>query len=166
MSLRLDYTRIADQEPLLAMSALSGYLHASDLEPGLLALVQLRASQLNGCAYCVDMHTKDLQALGERPERLYLLAVWQEADVYTEAERAVLAWTEALTQLHAGIHLDAVYSAMSEHYDDANILRITFAIIAINSWNRLSVATGRSAGNYKPGDHDAMLQLALQKLRR
>lgn len=164
MNVRLDYFKHADPEPLTALSALSGYLNQSDLDQQLLQLVQLRASQLNGCAYCVEMHTLDLQALQAKPERLYLLPVWQEADVYTPAERAALAWTEALTQLHTDRTLDSHYQVLSEHYSTKAILQLTFGIIAINGWNRLSLAFGRNTGTYQPGDLDPFLTQALAKL--
>jgi len=165
MTVRLDYLKHADPEPLTALSGLTGYLHHSDLDPQLMQLVQLRASQLNGCAYCVEMHTLDLEALHEQPERLYLLPVWRESGVYTEAERAALAWTEALTQLPAGQELDAHYQALVQHYPPQTILQLTFAIVAVNGWNRLSVAFGRDTGTYQPGDLDDYLTQALAKLR-
>lgn len=165
MTIRLNYLKHADPEPLTAMSALSGYLHQSDLDKRLLGLIQLRASQLNGCAYCVEMHTLDLEALNEQPARLYLLPVWREADVYTEAERAALAWTEALTQLHAGRALDAHYQTLLQHYPPRTILQLTFAIIAINGWNRMSVAFGRHVGVYQPGDLDEFFAQAVAKVR-
>lgn len=165
MTIRLDYIKHADPEPLTALAALSGYLHQSDLDPTLLQLVQLRASQLNGCAYCVEMHTLDLKALNEQPQRLYLLPVWREVDVYTEAERAALAWAEAVTQLPAGQELENHYQALTQHYSPQTILQITFALVAINSWNRLSVAFGRDTGVYQPGDLDDFLTQALSKVR-
>ncbi|TGG91704.1 carboxymuconolactone decarboxylase family protein [Natronospirillum operosum] len=165
MTVRLDYLKHAAPEPLTALSGLSGYVHHSGLDPQLMQLVQLRASQLNGCAYCVEMHTLDLEALEEKPARLYLLPVWREADVYTEAERAALAWAEALTQLHVGQDLDADYQALTQHYSPQTILQLTFAIVAINGWNRLSVAFGRDTGTYQPGDLDGFLAQALARLR-
>lgn len=164
MNIRLDYTKQADPAPLQAMSALSGYLHASGLDPALMQLIELRASQMNGCAYCVDMHTKELRAMGEEPLRIDLLPVWQETDVYTDAERAVLAWTEALTKLGAGRDLETAYTALARHYPAQDITRITFTIIAINGWNRLNVAFGMPAGTYQPGQHEERLRGALLKL--
>lgn len=166
MTQRLDYVRHADPEPLQALSALSGYLHHSDLDPVLLQLLQLRASQLNGCAFCVDMHSLDLKALGEDGARLHLVPAWHESDVFTPAERAALAWTEALTRLQPGQDLGPLYQAMEAHFDNAAILRLTFAIVAINGWNRLSVAFGKRTGQYRPGDLDATLTRALNTLRR
>ena len=165
MTNRLDYLKHADPEPLTAMSALSGYLHQSDLDKRLLGLIQLRASQINGCAYCVEIHTLDLEALNEQPARLHLLPVWREAGVYTEAERAALAWTEALTQLHAGRVMEDHYQTLLQHYPPRTILQITFAIVAINGWNRLSVAFGRDVGAYQPGDLDEFFEQAVAKVR-
>ncbi len=164
MSIRLDYTKQADPIPLQAMSALSGYLHTCGLDPALMQLIELRASQMNGCAYCVDMHTQELRALGEEPLRIDLLPVWREADVYSEAERAALAWTEALTKPGAGQALEAAFTALARHFPEKDIFRITFTIIAINGWNRLNVAYGMPAGTYRPGQHEQRLLSALRKL--
>lgn len=164
MRIRLDYTKEADPTPLQAMSALNGYLHASGLDPALMQLIELRASQMNGCAYCVDMHTQELRALDEETLRIDLLPVWREAHVYSDAERAALAWTEALTDLGAGGDLEAAYAELARHYPKKDITRITFTVIAINGWNRLNVAFGMPAGNYRPGQHEERLLGALRKL--
>lgn len=165
MTIRLDYLKHADPEPLTALSGLSGYLHESELDPALLLLIELRASQLNGCAYCVDMHTKDFEALGEERARGYLLSTWREANVYTKAERAALAWTEVLTKLHAAGDLQREYEELAKHFSAKQMVRITLAVVAINSWNRLSVAFGRDVGAYKPGDLTPIFSKSLQKLR-
>lgn len=165
MSIRLDYMKHADPEPLQALSGLSGYLHDSPLDSALLSMIELRASQLNGCAYCVDMHTKDLQALGEDNPRVYLLPAWREANVYTEAERAAFAWTEAITRLHVCGNLHSLYEELSRHFEPQQVVRITFAIVAINSWNRLSVAFGGEVGSYTPGDLNSIFKASLKKLR-
>lgn len=167
MTQRLDYFKQPSaREPLLALSALTASLHDSTLEPVLMQLIQLRASQLNGCAFCVDMHTKDLAAAGEEGPRVYLLPTWREANVYSSAERAALAWTEALTHLDSGADLDALYAELAAHFAEADILHITFTIVVINSWNRLSVGFGKEPGAYRPGDLDDSLKRALQVLRR
>lgn len=165
MTQRLDYFRASAPEPLKALSALSGYLRESGLDPALRELLELRASQLNGCAFCIDMHTKDLKALGESEARLYLLSAWREANVYTAAERAALAWTEALTRLDSGQDLQALYDALARHYSEPRILEITFAVVVINSWNRLSVGFGREPGDYQPGDLERAQKQALAALR-
>lgn len=167
MTQRLDYFKQPSaREPLLALSALTAYLHESNLDPVLMGLIQLRASQLNGCAFCVDMHTKDLAAAGEDGPRVYLLPTWREANVYSAAERAALAWTEALTRMASGADLDVLYAELSEHFSETEILNITFTIVTINSWNRLSVGFGKEPGAYRPGDLDDSLKRALQVLRR
>lgn len=165
MTIRLDYLKHADPEPLMALSGLSGYLHASDLDPVLLLMIELRASQINGCAYCVDMHTKELKALGEDSARMYLLSTWRESNVYTSAERAALAWTEVITQLYAGRDLQSEYVELAKHFSSKQIVCITLAVVAINSWNRLSVAFGREVGSYTPGDLEPIFSKALAKLR-
>lgn len=167
MTQRLDYFKQPSaQEPLLALSALTACLHDSDLDTVLRGLIQLRASQLNGCAFCVDMHTKDLAAAGEEGPRVYLLTTWREANVYSAAERAALAWTEALTRLDAGENLETLYAELASHFSETDLLGITFTIITINSWNRLSVGFGKEPGAYRAGDLDAHLKQALQILRR
>ncbi len=163
MPLRLDYYQHADALPLQALTAISGYLHASDLDPQLLSLIELRASQLNGCAYCIDMHSKDLLALETPLPRVLLLPAWRETSVYSPAERAALAWTEALTRLADGETLDRCYGELAAHFSPRALTRLTFAIITINSWNRLSVAFGREPGDYRPGDLAGAMKRALER---
>jgi len=163
MTLRLDYPKHADPLPLQALTAISGYLHESDPDPQLLSLMELRASQLNGCAYCIDMHGKDLLALETPLPRILLLPAWREANVYSPAERAALAWTEAVTQLPDGEILDRCYGELTEHFSPRAITRLTFALVAINSWNRLNVAFGREPGRYRPGDLDGAMKHALER---
>lgn len=161
--MRLDYLRHADALPLQALTAISAHLHHSTLDQELLALIQLRASQLNGCAYCIDMHSKDLQALGAEPARIHLLPAWREAGVYSPAKQAVLAWTEAVTLISHEQDLQARFKSLAEHFNETEITRLTFAIIAINSWNRLSVAFGRQPDSYQPGDLEPFMQQALKR---
>ena len=163
MTIRLDYFKHADPLPLQALTAISGYLHETDLDPQLLSLMELRASQLNGCAYCIDMHSKDLLALDTPLPRLYQLPAWREAIVYSPAERAALAWTEAVTQLPNGETLEGCYGELTEHFSPRAITRLTFAVVVINSWNRLSVAFGREPGQYQPGDLDKPMGRALER---
>jgi AhpD family alkylhydroperoxidase len=133
-----------------AMDALDRYLVESTVERRLLYLVQLRASQLNGCAYCIDMHWKDLRALDETEQRLYSLDVWRECPWYTERERAALAWTEAVTLVATGHVSDAVYDQVRPHFNDAELADLTLAVATINAWNRLSIAARLTPGAYKP----------------
>ena len=149
MKLRLNYGKVA---PGIyeAMGALDGYLQQCDVEKALLMLVQLRASQINGCAYCLDMHWKDLRAIGEREQRLYSLDAWRECPYYTDRERAALQWTEAVTQVADGHVPDAVYEAVRPHFSDKELADLTFAVATINAWNRLSIAARITPGTYQP----------------
>jgi len=123
-----------------AMDALDQYLSKCGLEESLLHLVRLRASQINGCAYCLDMHWKDLRALNETEQRLYSLDAWRECSYYTDRERAALAWTEAVTLITNGHVPDALYSEMSPHFNNKELSDLTLAIATINAWNRLSIS--------------------------
>ena len=149
MKPRLDYAKVAPGV-YDAMDALDQYLQACGLEPGLLNLVRLRASQISGCAYCVDMHWKDLRVIGEGEQRLYGLAAWRESPYYTERERAALEWTEAVT-LVADSHVpDAVYETVRGHFGAKELCDLTLALAAINAWNRLSIAARLVPWNYRP----------------
>lgn len=132
-----------------AMDALDQYLGACGLEDGLLHLVRLRASQMNGCAYCLDMHWKDLRALGETEQRLYSLDAWRECPYYNERERAALAWTEAVTRIVDGHVSDAIYETVRAQFDEKELSDLTLAVAAINAWNRLSIAARLVPGAYK-----------------
>src|SRR5215469_18542012 len=121
---------------LQAMLDLSNHLRNSGLEESLLNLICLRASQINGCAYCIDMHWKDLKAAGEPDQKLYGLDAWEESPYYTDRERAALAWTEAVTNLHDGHVPDAVYEKVRKLFNEKELADLTFAIVAINGWNR------------------------------
>jgi AhpD family alkylhydroperoxidase len=132
-----------------ALLHLSEYIAHSGLEETLVELVCLRASQINGCAFCIDMHWKDLRALGQSEETLYMLDAWREAPGYTERERAALAWTEAVTRLTNGQVPDEVYAAARIQFSDAELSNLTLAIAAINSWNRMNIAFRTPAGHYQ-----------------
>ena len=149
MTLRLNYGKVA---PGIyeAMGALDGYLQQCDVEKGLIMLVQLRASQINGCAYCLDMHWKDLCATGEREQRLYSLDAWRECPYYTDRERAALQWTEAVTQVAKEQVSDAIYEAVRPHFSDKELADLTLAVATINAWNRLSIAARLTPGTYLP----------------
>ena len=133
-----------------AMDALDQYLAASSIERRLLYLVQLRASQLNGCAYCIDMHWKDLRVLDETEQRMYSLDAWREAPYYTERERAALAWTEAVTVVADGHVPGAVYDEARAHLSETELADLTLAVASINAWNRLSIAARLTPGAYTP----------------
>jgi AhpD family alkylhydroperoxidase len=132
------------------MLALETYLSGSGLPAELLDLIRLRASQINGCAYCIDMHSKDLRAHGETEQRLYLLDAWRESPFYTDRERAALAWTEAVTRVTDGHVPDEVYSQVRVQFSPDEIANLTLAIVAINSWNRLNIAFRTPPGSYQP----------------
>jgi AhpD family alkylhydroperoxidase len=145
----MDY-RIASPEGAQAVGALHAFVHHCGLESALLELVKLRASQINGCAHCIDMHTKELRADGESEQRLYLLDAWREAPIYSERERAALAWTEAVT-LIADSHVpDEAYHAVRAQFSEPELANLTLAIVAINGANRLNVAFRTVAGSYQP----------------
>lgn len=134
-----------------AMLGLGRYLHECGLEQSLLTLVDLRASQINGCAYCIDMHWKDLRASGESEQRLYSLDAWRESPFYSERERAALEWTEALTLITNGHVPDEVYEKVRPHFNDKELSDLTLAIVSINGWNRLNISARTVPGDYRPG---------------
>jgi AhpD family alkylhydroperoxidase len=135
------------------MYSLQNYVNESGLEVSLLELVKTRASQINHCAYCIDMHTKDARANGESEQRLYGLSAWQETPYYTERERAALAWTEALTLIADNPVSDALYEQARQHFSEAELMNLTLAIIAINGWNRLAISFRAEVGTYQPKLH-------------
>ncbi len=133
-----------------AMLGLENYVEECGLDPNLLDLVRLCASQINGCAYCLDRHSKDLRARGESEQRLYLLDAWREAPFYTERERAALAWTEAVTLITNGHVPDEVYAQARQHFSEKELADLTLALVAINGWNRLSISFRTAADAYQP----------------
>ncbi len=133
-----------------AMLGLQKYVSQSSLGAPLLNLIALRASQINGCAYCVDMHWKDLRADGETEQRLYGLDAWEESPYYTERERAALAWTEAVTNIADGHAPDAVFERVRRSFNDKELADLTLAVVAINGWNRLNIALRTVPGTYQP----------------
>lgn len=143
------------QSAMRAMYGLGMYLAKSTVEQPLLNLIYFRVSQINGCAYCLDMHSKDLRAKGETEQRLYMLNAWREAPMYTERERAALAWAEALTQIKGGQVADAIYEEVKQQFSEAEIVDLTLAVITINGYNRINIAFRPPAGTYKVGEHSA-----------
>jgi len=131
--------REAAPELIQAMLELEEKVRNSGLEPTLIKLVKTRASQMNGCAYCLHMHTRDARRAGEREERLYLLSAWRESPLYTQRERAALAWTEALTLLAQTNAPDDVYAELANHFSASEQVKLTMLIVAINGWNRIAV---------------------------
>lgn len=149
MKARLNYGKAAPGV-YTAMDALDQYVQDCGLERPLILLVQLRASQINGCAYCIDMHWKDLRAIGETEQRLYSLDAWRECPYYSERERAALAWTEAVTLISAGHAADEVYESVHRHFSEKELSDMTLVIAAINAWNRLSISARLVPGGYQP----------------
>jgi AhpD family alkylhydroperoxidase len=154
MSQRLNYIE-AFPEAFKAMVGLEQAIHSSGLEPKLLHMLKLRVSQINGCAYCVDMHWKDAKAAGETEQRLYGLSAWREAPYYTDAERAALSWAESLTLIPvwhnsgAIAAADPIYAEVRKHFDDRHLAALSWAIAAINAWNRIAISARTPAGTYK-----------------
>jgi AhpD family alkylhydroperoxidase len=150
MKARIDY-RTADPKAIPLLLAVERHISASRLEPKLLHLIKMRASQINGCAYCLDMHSKDARAEGETEQRLYSLDAWEEAPYYSDRERAALEYTEAVTLLNNGHVCDSVYEKVRARFSESEIATLTLAIAMINTWNRLNVAFRTEAGGYRPG---------------
>lgn len=146
---RIDFRRIAP-EAVRAQLGLEAYVHESGLEPSLIALVKLRASMINGCAYCVDMHTKDARLAGESEQRLYAVPVWRETPFFTPRERAALAWTDAVTEVSKTHVPDSVFDEVREHFTDLEITNLTVAVVTINGWNRLAISMRTPVGSYVP----------------
>jgi AhpD family alkylhydroperoxidase len=148
MEPRLDYMK-ASPKAYKAMIQMEGVVRRSGIDPKLLELIKIRASQLNGCAYCIDMHTKDARHKGETEQRIYALDAWRETPFFTEEERAALAWTEALTNIQQGHAPDAVYRELSAHFNETEQVSLTFAITTINAWNRIAIGFRLVPGSYQ-----------------
>jgi AhpD family alkylhydroperoxidase len=149
MEPRLNFAKVAPGA-YKAMAALEVYVRHSNLETSLLELVRMRTSQINGCAYCLDMHSKDARAAGETEQRLYALDAWRETPFFTERERAALAWTEAITLISSGHAPDDVYEETRKQFTEEELVNLTIAIVAINGWNRLSIGFRAVPGSYQP----------------
>jgi AhpD family alkylhydroperoxidase len=151
MEQRLDYAKVAP-DGVGVLRELESYLNKARLEPDLMELVKLRASQINGCAYCIDMHTKDARSRGESEQRLYGVTAWREMPFYSERERAALAWTESVTRISEDQVPEEIYQQVKQHFTEEELVDLTLAVIAINSWNRLAISFRTPAGSYQP-DH-------------
>ncbi len=150
MKSRIDVSRVSPQS-IRALIALGAQVETSGLEPSLLRLVEMRASQINGCAFCLDMHSKDARAAGEKEQRLYVLDAWRETSLYSDRERAALAWTEAVTRV-ADTHVpDDVYEEVTRHFNEQELVALTLGVVAINGFNRMNVAFRVEGGSYQPG---------------
>jgi AhpD family alkylhydroperoxidase len=150
MTSRVDGFKYMTSDAGQAMLSLGKAVDASGLERSLLDLVKVRASQVNGCAYCLDMHTKDARAIGEAEQRLYALNAWRETPFFSDRERAALEWAEAITRV-ADTHVpDDVYNRVRHHFDEGQLVALTFAAVAINAFNRLAIAFRVPVGTYQP----------------
>src|SRR4051812_9213334 len=136
-----------------AMAGLEAYLRTCGLDHKLIHMIKLRASQINGCAYCIDMHWKDARAAGESEQRLYGLDAWREAPYYNDRERAAFEWTEALTNITASHVPDTLYESVRGHFSEKELTDLTWAIAAINAWNRVAISFRSEAGSYRPPTH-------------
>ncbi len=161
MQQRLSYSKVAP-EGIEGLHQLEKYVKNCGLEADMIELVKLRASQINGCAYCIDMHTKDARTHGESEQRLYGISAWHEAPFYSERERAALAWTEAVTLVGETRVPDEVYNEARKHFSEKELVDLTLAIIAINSWNRLAISFRTPPGSYQP-DHPTSKRNSLVK---
>ena len=149
MEARLNLTKVAPKGAYQAMAALQQYVDTCGLERPLLELVKIRASQINGCAYCIDMHTKDARALGESEQRIYMLSAWRESPFYTDRERAALEWAEAVTLISEGHVPDDVYARASKQFSPEELVNLSVAVATINSWNRLAIPFRAVPGEYQ-----------------
>lgn len=161
MTQRIDWKTVAP-EGYAAQRELEIYVRRSGLEHSLLELVKTRASQINGCAYCLDLHTKDARTHGESEQRLYVLTAWRETTLYSDRERAALAWTEAVTRIAEDGTSDALYAEMHRHFSEKELVDLTLAIVAINGWNRLAIAFRTPVGGYQPAARAAAANLKPQ----
>jgi AhpD family alkylhydroperoxidase len=152
MKSRIEYAQVAPGA-VEAMRALEKYVHTCGIDPKLLELIKIRASQINGCAYCLDMHTKDARTQGETEQRIYALNAWRETPFFTEKERAALAWTESVTQVSMSQVPNEVYEIVRQYFDEKEIVNITTAIVAINGWNRFAVSFRSVPGAYQSAKH-------------
>ncbi|HKE93410.1 MAG TPA: carboxymuconolactone decarboxylase family protein [Povalibacter sp.] len=151
MTPRITFDPVKMQDILRAMQGLNAPLRKSTLEPALLQLLRVRVSLINGCGFCLDMHTKDARLAGETEQRLHLLGAWHEATVYSRRERAALAWADAVTRLEHQDVADEVYEQARQEFGEEEILALTLAIVEINGWNRFSISMRYPAGGYQPG---------------
>jgi AhpD family alkylhydroperoxidase len=151
MTKRIDFSRVG-HGAYRAMFAMEQHVRQSGLEPALLELVRLRASYINGCAYCVDMHSKDARAAAETEQRIYSVPVWRETPFYTPRERAALEWTEAVTNISRDGVPDDVYASVRTQFEEEQLVELTMAVIAINGWNRLAISFRSEPGSYSVPD--------------
>jgi AhpD family alkylhydroperoxidase len=149
MEARIDLTQSVPKDALQALYGLEQYIRKSGLEANLLELVRMRASQINGCAYCLDMHSKDARAEGETEQRLYGLSAWRETPYYSDRERVALEWTESVTLVSRDQVPDELYERARRHFSEAELVNLTLAVVTINAWNRLAISFRAVPGSYQ-----------------
>ncbi len=159
MKARLDYAKV-NPAASRAMYGLEHYIQTCGLEKPLIELVKMRASQINGCAYCLDMHSKDARAAGESEQRLYALNAWRETPFFSERERAALEWTEAVTLVSSNDLPDELYERVRKHFSEEEMVNLTLAVVTINGWNRLAIAFRAVPGTYQPQARPQAVQSA------
>ena len=150
MEPRIDYHKLAGSGAAKAMYHLGNFVENCGLEHNLLELVKMRASQINGCAYCLDMHSKDARAAGETEQRLYTLSAWRETPFFSDRERAALEWTEELTLISQNDVSDELYERVRKHFSEEELLNLSVAVVVINGWNRLAIPFRAVPGTYQP----------------
>lgn len=151
MTPRIDILKSAPQGALQAMLGLETYVRRSGIDHAILHLVKIRASQINRCAYCIDMHTKDARLAGETEQRIYALNAWRETPFFSDRERAALEWTEALTLISQNEVSDELYESVRQHFSEAELVNLSLAVVVINGWNRLAIPFRSVPGSYQPG---------------
>ena len=149
MESRLQYNLIAP-DALHGLSEIEKYLRHSSIEPALHELIKMRVSQINGCAFCIDMHSQDARRAGETEQRLYALSAWRETPFFTDRERAALEWTEAMTLISQSHMPDSIYENARKYFSEKELIDLSMAVIAINSWNRLAISFRKVPGTYRP----------------
>lgn len=154
MQPRIDYRKFA-QEPVKFLYEIEKYLAASGLDPKLLHLIKMRASQINGCAFCLDMHSLDARAAGETEQRLYTLDAWRETPFFSDRERAALAWAEAVTRVSETHVPDGVFEEVKQQFSEKEIVDLTLALGMINLWNRIAISLRAVPGHYRPAKASA-----------
>ncbi len=151
MAARISFNPTRDRDVLAAMFNLGATVRRSGLEHSLASLVKVRVSQINGCGFCIDMHTKDGRAEGETEQRFYLLSAWREASIYSDRERAALRWAEAVTKLDHQHVPDEIYAEVRKHFSEQELVALTLLIVEINGWNRFAISFQYPVGDYQPG---------------
>lgn len=151
MTARISFNPTRDKEVLGAMMNLGATVRRSGIDHSLIALVKIRVSQINGCGFCIDMHTKDARVAGETEQRLYLLSAWWETSIYTDRERAALRWAEAVTRLEHQHVSDEIYENVRRHFSEQELVALTLLVVEINGWNRFAISFQYPAGDYEPG---------------